>query len=173
MRQLGLMLLAAALCTACNDDVTGESRDLDALRRATSAYKNPTAADQAGWATAITPCMTDPDSTGAMGVHYGNPDLIGDGGTLKVEQPEVLIFEPGANNSRTLVGVEYVVPYAAHSADSAPPVLFGQEFQKFDAFQLWGLHVWAWRDNPKGLYAPWNPDVSCALAPVTVAMHHG
>jgi hypothetical protein len=24
------------------------------------------------------------------------------------------------------------------------------------------LHVWAWRDNPNGTFADWNPKVSCA-----------
>jgi len=24
------------------------------------------------------------------------------------------------------------------------------------------LHVWAWRDNPFGVFVDWNPDVSCA-----------
>ena len=23
------------------------------------------------------------------------------------------------------------------------------------------LHVWAWRDNPKGVFADWNTRVSC------------
>jgi hypothetical protein len=23
------------------------------------------------------------------------------------------------------------------------------------------LHVWLWQHNPSGLFAPWNPDVTC------------
>jgi hypothetical protein len=23
------------------------------------------------------------------------------------------------------------------------------------------LHVWAWRDNPHGMFVDWNPEVSC------------
>jgi hypothetical protein len=23
------------------------------------------------------------------------------------------------------------------------------------------LHVWLWKHNPSGLYAPWNPDATC------------
>jgi hypothetical protein len=25
----------------------------------------------------------------------------------------------------------------------------------------WSLHVWLWKDNPNGLFAAFNPDVSC------------
>ncbi|HEX2339612.1 MAG TPA: hypothetical protein VHI98_03955 [Vicinamibacterales bacterium] len=24
------------------------------------------------------------------------------------------------------------------------------------------LHVWAWKNNPRGTFAEWNPNVSCA-----------
>lgn len=172
MRTIAAVMAAVALCAACGNGATEESRDLETLRGQTESYKDTTVARLAGWTAMLTPCMTAPDSSGAMGIHYGNPDLIGDGGQLDVAKPEVLIFEP-TPAGRVLVAVEYVVPYAAHSRDSAPPVLFGQDFQQFDDFQLWGLHVWAWRDNPKGLFAPWNPDVSCdpTAGFSTMAMH--
>jgi len=170
MKTMALLLLGIALTAGCDGNQTGESRDLDRLRRATESYKDPEIATIAGWSTPITACMAAPDSSGAMGAHYGNTALIGDGGALDVERPEVLLYEPGPNHTRTLVAVEYVVPYAAHSRDSTPPTLFGQEFHNFDAFQLWGLHVWAWRDNSDGLYADWNPAVNCKWDPAATAM---
>ncbi len=62
------------------------------------------------------------------------------------------------------VGVEYAVP-----ADLVPPIptLFGQEFHPFppapDDPQLFVLHVWLLEDvpNPSGLFADWNPNLSC------------
>ena len=33
------------------------------------------------------------------------------------------------------------------------------------------LHVWLFRDNPNGTFAPFNPNVSCAAAPVMAAGH--
>ena len=33
-------------------------------------------------------------------------------------------------------------------------------------------HVWVFRDNPNGVYAPYNPNVSCDHARVQTA-HHG
>jgi len=37
---------------------------------------------------------------------------------------------------------------------------------------VWALHVWAWRENPSGLYANWNPKVSCQYATNVVNMAH-
>jgi hypothetical protein len=68
------------------------------------------------------------------------------------------------NHRRTalrLVGVEYVVPFGAWTAPE-PPVLFGQHFHRNETFGLWALHVWVWQHNPSGLFADWNPRVTCA-----------
>lgn len=48
-------------------------------------------------------------------------------------------------------------------------VLFaeGQLLQFVDSPNRFGLpahyeiHVWAWRDNPNGIFVDWNPRVSC------------
>jgi len=170
MKLIPLLLTGIVLTSACNDPVppTQEAQDLEALRGATQAFKDPQVAAINGWGTTLTPCMLDPDHTGGMGIHIGNNDLLGDGGKLDIKKPEVLLYQPGEAGTKILVAVEYAVPYAAHSRDSTPPVLFGQQFHRFDAFQLWGLHVWAWRKNPNGLYADWNPGVTCpgAAAPM-------
>jgi len=35
------------------------------------------------------------------------------------------------------------------------------------------LHVWAWKDNPNGLYADWNPRVNCLRAEgLSTTVHH-
>jgi hypothetical protein len=59
-------------------------------------------------------------------------------------------------------GLEYVIPRDAWTSEE-PPVLMGQELQ-LNAFDLWALHVWIWKENPSGIFASWNPDVSCANA---------
>ena len=43
-----------------------------------------------------------------------------------------------------------------------PPSLYGLEFHRNEAFQLWVLHVWLYRENPSGMFSDWNPTVSCA-----------
>ena len=96
---------------------------------------------------------------GAMGIHFGNTTLID--GAVDALHPEVLIYEPGTNGEMSLVGVEFIIPFAVLPKASPAPVLFGQEFQADDAFGLWGLHVWTHRTNPSGLFATWNPRVHC------------
>jgi len=105
-----------------------------------------------------------------MGFHYGNPNLIDE--SVRVDEPELLLYEPEKNGRLRLVAVEYIVPYTAHSRSAAPPVLFGQEFKQNDTFQLWGLHAWVWKHNPSGMFANWNPGVTCAHTSDVSAMAH-
>lgn len=135
------------------------NQELAALRRVTATFHNFQTAAAAGWAAQITPCMTDPAGAGGMGFHYGNPALID--GSARVEEPELLLYEPEQNGRLRLVAVEYIIPYTAHSRSAVPPVLFGQPFKQNDTFQLWGLHAWVWRENPSGVFADWNPRVTC------------
>jgi hypothetical protein len=50
---------------------------------------------------------------------------------------------------------------------SSPPALFGQEFMvtpspnRFGIPAFYALHAWIWKENPSGLFSPWNPRVSC------------
>ncbi len=48
-------------------------------------------------------------------------------------------------------------------------MLFGQDFMpnngsRFQIPPFFALHVWLFQDNPSGLFAPFNPNVSCANA---------
>jgi hypothetical protein len=158
-----LFLLLAGLL-ACSDhpghptDVTpAQQRDLDALRRVTEAYSDFARAQADGYTERLTDCMSDP--SGGMGYHYGKAAFID--GTARLLEPEVLMYEPQADGSLRLVGIEYIVPLAAAAN---PPSLFGLTFHRNDAFQLWVLHVWLYRDNPSGMFTDWNPTVSCAAA---------
>ena len=144
--------------------------DLALLRRVTAPFHEFDQATEAGWSAQITPCMTDPGGAGGMGLHYGNTSLIN--GTARVDQPELLLYEPESNGRLRLVAVEYIIPYTFHSRDAAPPVLFGQKFVQNDVFQLWGLHAWVWKDNPSGIFANWNPTVNCAHTSQVMVMSH-
>lgn len=110
-------------------------------------------------------CVSGPDH-GAMGIHYLNLSLVGDG-QIDENHPEALIYEP-IGDRRRLVGVEYIVDAAAWlGSHPAPPQLEGQAFQFVGAPNRYGippffeLHVWAWRDNPNGAFVDWNNRVSC------------
>jgi hypothetical protein len=103
-----------------------------------------------------------------MGVHFVNFALV-DGKQPEAKAPEALIYEVRDGRAQ-LVGVEYIIPVEAWhpAADESPvPVLEGQVFHfnespnRFGLPAFYELHVWAWRDNPNGTFADWNPRVSC------------
>ena len=87
-----------------------------------------------------------------------NPAYID--GNVNVLEPELLMYEPGPRGQMRLVGVEYIVPLSAWQG-SKPPMLFGREFQVNEQFGVWALHAWVWKHNPAGMFADWNPNVSC------------
>ena len=144
------------LAAAIQASGAAENKDLAALRRVTAPFHDFGKAVAAGWSTQITPCMAGPD--GGMGFHYGNTALID--GSVRVEEPELLLYEPEANGRLRLVAVEYIVPLSAWTSPE-PPRLFGQDFHVNAAFQIWALHAWVWKDNPSGMFADWNPQVTC------------
>jgi hypothetical protein len=140
-----------------------ENRQLAELRRITAPFHNFEHAAEGGYGTPITPCW-EHRTQGAMGYHYGNPELID--GTVNLLEPEVLMYEPGAGGQMRLVGMEYIVPIDDWSGAS-PPRLLGQDFHPHSFLPIYKLHIWLWRENERGLYADWNPKVSCEHAEET------
>jgi len=104
---------------------------------------------------------------GAMGLHFANMSLIGDG-KIDATKPEILLYEPTANGRLRLTGADFLV-FASDwdKTHTSAPELNGQLFHFFDAPNRFGLppfytlHVWAWKDNPLGTFTNWNPNVSC------------
>lgn len=144
-----------------NVAVSGEAqRDVARLRDLTAPFHRFETAVASGWVMPIPGCFSDP-TLGGMGYHYGNPGLID--GTVNVLEPELLLYEPQKNGGLRLVAVEYIVPFTAWTA-AEPPRLFDQSFHRNEAFGLWVLHVWHYRNNPNGMFADWNPNVSCEFA---------
>jgi hypothetical protein len=134
------------------------------VRDATKQFANVNAATAAGYQPFLG-CVSGPDH-GAMGNHYVNGALVGDG-VLDASRPEVLIYEASGNGLQ-LVGVEFVVLADTWLAShTSPPVLEGQSFQFVSSPNRYGLpahfelHVWAWRDNPNGAFVDWNNKVTC------------
>ena len=151
-----------------HDDRHAERRAVRTVRRATSEYRQVAAAERHGYGQFLT-CTREP-GVGAMGTHWVNGDLVGDT-VLDPKQPEAMVYETNRNGKLQLVAVEYVVFRDAWDAEhTAPPELFGQEFHVVEAPNRFGLpsfyalHVWAWKHNPDGVFASWNPHVSCRYA---------
>lgn len=134
-------------------------RDLAALRRLLAPLHDFETAVEAGWNAPITPCLESPE--GGMGYHYANLDFLMNG-EARVLEPEALLFEPQKNGRLRFVGVEYIVPQAL---SAEPPELFGQTFHPVPLEDpIWALHVWVGRHNPSGMFADWNPMVTCEHA---------
>jgi len=141
------------------------SKLVQIVREATQQFSEVSAATAAGYAPFLG-CVTGPDH-GAMGIHYLNGQLVGDG-EIDARHPEALIYEPDADGRLRLVGVEYIVIASQWLANhSSPPVLEGQSFQfvdspnRYNVPAIFELHVWAWRENPAGAFVDWNNHVSC------------
>jgi hypothetical protein len=160
----GVVLCAALVACSDSTQLTQEQKDLASLRAAVAPIQALSAAQTAGYTVAVGDpsdghtCLADPH-LGAMGVHYLNTTLVGP--SPAVAQPQIMIYEPQQDGTTKFVGVEYIIPYSVHGEDQSPPELFGQQFMKNATFQLWGLHAWVGRSNPSGMFAMWNPDVSC------------
>jgi hypothetical protein len=134
--------------------------------------------------------MGKPASLGAMGIHFFRPDLLGitappnprvDGVGIHSDfsEPSVLIYEPLADGSLELVAVENLVFIEAwrSAGNEAPPSFHGVPWDRMVDDPTTALdeahgfephfdrHVWLYRENPNGVFAQYNPTVTCA--------HHG
>lgn len=142
------------------------NQQLAAVRAATAQFQRVEAALEQGYISTGA-CAALP-GVGAMGVHYVKPSLMRDAGFDPL-QPEVLVYEPKKNGKFKLVAVEYVIfraPWEAAGNTGSPmfgDVPFVQSFgeQAHGLPDHYELHVWLWRHNPEGMFAQWNPRVSC------------
>ena len=89
-------------------------------------------------------------------------------GVLDATRPQIVIYEPTPDGGLRLIGADYLlIADAWNATHSGPPELMGQLFHLFDSPNRFGLpafytlHVWAWKDNPKGAFVNWHPNVSC------------
>lgn len=128
-----------------------------------------------------TGCFESEDGSGAQGEHWINLDLmLGDEAeVVDPERPEILLYFP-TDHGRELVALEWYapieqdgMPYLDPSKppdpskiNRAPEILartLNGPMAPHDPGTPWhyDLHVWAWLDNPAGLFADYNPDLDC------------
>jgi hypothetical protein len=145
----------------------GDERETAPIRQVTAQFQYLPAAIASGYAQFLT-CLSNP-GVGAMGQHYVSGTLLNDG-ALDVQHPEALLYEQQPGGQMRLVGVEYIVFVSDwDAAHGEPPSLLGQTLHITDNPALgvppfYALHVWAWKHNPAGTFADWNPDVACPAA---------
>jgi hypothetical protein len=135
------------------------------VRAATERFKDVAVAEAEGY-TLQFGCVSGPDA-GAMGMHFVNGPLVGDG-ELDPTRPEIVIYEPQPNGRLRLIGADFLVLADAWNATHAgPPELMGQLFHLFESPNRFGLpafytlHVWAWKESPTGTFVNWHANVSC------------
>ena len=179
---------------------------LDAVRKATERFQDIKVALAEGYVLPMDMCVTAemegmPKELGAMGLHYIRPDLLGiagppnprvDGTSTHTDfsKPSILIYEPQEDGSLQLVAVENLVFIKAWEAagNKQPPAFHGVPFERMvddpatkvdeaHGFEPhYDRHVWIYRENPKGVFAPFNTAVSCKhhkpAAPAPAAHKH-
>lgn len=135
------------------------------VREATRRYWDVTVAEADGYGLMFG-CVSGGE-WGAMGLHYVNMGLVGDG-TIDPRRPEIVIYEPLPNGGRRLIGADFLVfAEAWHATHTNTPELNGQLMHLIESPNRYGLpafytlHVWAWKPNPNGAFVNWHPNVSC------------
>lgn len=186
------ILAAAALAAGSPESTPPSEPSLDQVRAATERFRDIKVALAEGYVRdPMNLCDTAdmlgrPAPLGAMGIHYFRPDLLGitgdnprvdgNGNHTDFLKPAVLIYEPQADGSLELVAVENLVFQKAwHAAGhKKPPSFQGVEYDlmqddpatEIDEAHMfephYDRHVWLYRDNPNGMFAQFNPNVSCA-----------
>jgi hypothetical protein len=129
------------------------------VRAAIAPYRDVDAAVAAGYGP-VSGCESSPE--GGMGIHYLNPAFAAPG-PVDPGQPAILLYAPGRDGELQLLGAEYWQP----GRRAAAPTLGGEPFDGPMAGHAPGmpehydLHVWTEVANPAGVFAPWNPKVTC------------
>ena len=190
---LCLLLLVAALISVTPRVTQAQGKpaaaalspDLQAAKAALAKYSDPIVAIRDGYLSTLA-CIDFPTGAmdgsieyppGAMGVHFLNPANIGP--TLDPTKPQVLLYEP-VGNKLVLTGAEWFVP--TQIAGDKAPSIFGQTLAgPMDghepiipaSLRHYDLHVWLWKDNPKGMFTSTNAAVKCTPGqPYTIDLGH-
>jgi hypothetical protein len=156
--------VAAAVPAYSSEEKNG--RDVALIRQATARYHDLDVALADGYEI-LFDCTLNPQdpAQGGMGIHYINSNLAGDD-ILELSQPEVLMYEPQANGQMKLLGVEYII-FEEQWGQAEAPEFLGQTLKRKTAVGVhevppfYEVHAWVWKHNPSGMFADWNPDVTC------------
>jgi hypothetical protein len=178
---------SALLASTVSADVprTQPDQALQQLARTLEPFKNVAYARSQGYVQG-SGCEAHP-TLGGMGHHYVNPRLLGltapVGGKVNgtgtytgVEPPAVLLYAPDGQGGLELVGIEMLVfAEAWHAMNKNAPKYRGREYnymadnpatpldEAHGFMPHYDLHIWLFEHNPSGLYAQWNPAVTCGV----------
>jgi len=174
-----LMMQIPALVSAQEQTETPEPpavdwQLIDDVRGATAQFRDLDTAQAAGYGKFLT-CFHYGADRG-MGQHYVNGTLAGDD-VLDPMKPEALVYEPREDGTMILVAFEYLVfadKWDPQNTGREAPTIFGQPLMLMtnipETPPVWGLHLWLYSYNPEGLFASFNPMVSCPAGADTIDM---
>ena len=176
---------------------------LEDVRRATERFRDVNVALAEGYVRdPMNMCdsaetMGRPAALGSMGIHFFRPDMLGitappnprvagTGTHTDFSRPSILLYEPQADGSLVLVGVENLVFQKAwhQGGNTAPPSFHGVEWDAMvddpataidEAHMFephYDRHVWVHRENPNGVFAQFNPAVTCKHHKPQQHAHH-
>lgn len=129
------------------------------IRKAIDPYRDVDTATDDGYVR-VSGC--EQSEAGGMGYHYLNPE-VASSGIVDPARPTILLYGPGANGGLELLGAEWWQPDLGQDR----PYLEGEPFNGpmpgHDEHMPthYDLHVWTHVANPAGVFATWNPRVSC------------
>jgi hypothetical protein len=143
-----------AVAAHTNATPSAPTRDLAKIIKAeTARFSSQVQATKAGYAVA-SPCVAVP-GLGGMGFHWVNQSIVDP--IFQPGRPEAVLYD--TNNK--LVAVEYIVI----DVGQPRPSFNGQPFDIGGTpvpVPHYSLHVWLHLDNPSGMFAPFNPALSCS-----------
>src|SRR5687768_10431430 len=94
-----------------------DSQVINDVRRTADQYRDLAAARAAGYSKQYPEgCVQTAD--GAQGFHFINESLVDD--KVELTTPELVMFEPRADGSMELIGVDYVIPFDRWTAAEPP-----------------------------------------------------
>ena len=157
------------------------AQQIEQARAATAKYHQVERAVADGFVS--TGVCAEVPPLGAIGIHYVNYGRLADP-AVSIEEPEILIYLPRKNGKPKLVAVEYFqavvidgAPYDGcgienHACPPAnppppPPVFDGEILEGPMPGHQPGVpwhydtNVWLWAHNPAGMFATFNPSLSC------------
>ncbi|MEV7614284.1 hypothetical protein [Streptomyces sp. NPDC089799] len=147
-------------------DAANAAVQLTTVYRATAPYLLHANAVKAGYVPDKY-CVTDrAGGTGSLGYPHFNHSLDN---SLDPAKPAALYYEDDGRGGKRLVGVQWVVYDRDQNpaTDDDRPSLFGVPFKgplrgNFPGQPVhYGLHLWLWKKNPKGVNETFNSAVTC------------
>jgi hypothetical protein len=134
-----------------------DAQAVDSVRRIADQYRDLAAARAAGYSTQF-PEGCVQTAEGSQGFHFINESLVDD--RIDLSTPELVMYEPTADGSMELIGVDYIIPFDRWT-NAEPPQVLGRRLMRNEPLGVWALHIWTHRNNPSGMFAAYNPAASC------------